>query len=119
MSANFPAPLSPHEVDAVRRKAADLRYAAYRSVAVALWRGLSLLAAPLTRRIAAKLADSRAFGELAAMSDRELADIGVARSDLSARRLAGIGADSTLARNARGTAPRAPANANEDLRAAA
>lgn len=120
MGTFLPAPLSPQEVHALQRDAADLRFATYRSAFVALGRGLAVLAAPLTRRLAAALASRRVADELGAMSDRDLADIGITRSDLSPRRLAEIGDDETLARNqppARGQAR--PANTNESRRAAA
>lgn len=114
MRSFLPAPLSPQEIEAVRRRAADLRYGTYRDVFAALARGLRALAAPLTRRLAAaRLAD-----ELAALTDRDLADIGLVRSDLSPRRLAEIGDDATLARNERAAAPR-PANVNKRRRDAA
>jgi hypothetical protein len=108
------APLSPQEIEAVRRRAADLRYGTYREAFLALGRGVRALAAPLTRRLAA----SRLADEMAALSDRDLADIGLVRSDLSPRRLAEIGRDATLARNERPAAP-PPANANARRRQAA
>jgi hypothetical protein len=120
MSHSLPRPFSPHEVHALQREAADIRFAAYRSAFVALGRGVSFLAAPLTRRLSAAVAFWRAFDELAAMSDRELADIGLTRSDLSATRLAEIGDDATLARNQkRDAAPLRAANSNQSRRTAA
>jgi uncharacterized protein YjiS (DUF1127 family) len=112
----FPhVPLSPKEIEAVRRRAADLRFGAYRDAFRALGRGLRFLAAPLTRRRAL----ARALAELKAMSDYELADIGLARSDLSLRRLASLEGDATLARNQPRTTPPRPANANRRRRTAA
>jgi uncharacterized protein YjiS (DUF1127 family) len=114
MSATLP-PLSPPDLDRIHRAAADLRSAVFRDAFLALWRALGRFAAPVTQRLAAL----RVADELGAMSDRALADIGLTRSDLSPQRLAAIGEDGTLARNERRPAPHRPANANEDLRAAA
>jgi uncharacterized protein YjiS (DUF1127 family) len=115
MRASLPVPLSSQEIEAVRRRAADLRFGAYRDAFRALGRGLRFLAAPLARRRAL----ARALAELEAMNDHELADIGLARSDLSLRRLAAIEGDATLARNQPRTPPPRPANTNRRRRTAA
>jgi hypothetical protein len=120
MNASHPTPLSLQEVHALQREAADIRFAAYRSAVLALGRGIRYLATPLTRRLAAALASWRIAEELGAMSDRDLADIGITRSDLSPKRLVEIGNDPTLARNQpRGARPGRAANVNEHFRAAA
>ncbi|MBX6367038.1 MAG: DUF1127 domain-containing protein [Rhodospirillales bacterium] len=120
MSSIFPAPFSPEQVHELERQVAEMRAAALRAAFKSLGRKLAKLASPVTRRISDALARRRVLDELEAMSDRELADIGLARSDLHPRRFEEIGSDETLARNQPRTRPAQPSKpANENLRVAA
>jgi uncharacterized protein YjiS (DUF1127 family) len=115
MSSIFPAPLSPEQVRELERQVAEMRAAAFRDALKFLGRKLAKLASPVTQRISDAVARRRALDELEAMSDRELADIGLTRSDLNLRRLEEIGSDETLERNqpwARPARPSKPANEN-------
>lgn len=120
MSSIFPAPFSPEQVRELERQVAEMRAAAIRDALKSLGRKLAKLAAPVRQRVADALARRRVLDELEAMSDRELADIGLVRGDLDPRRFAEIGSDETLARNQPRTRPTRPTKpANQNLRAAA
>jgi hypothetical protein len=106
---------SAEELRAIAQRAAKLRSEAVHDL---LGRGFRAVAGGLVRRVSAALATQRLYDELGAMSDRELLDIGLTRTDLSPDRLAVIAADETLLRN-RKPAPSRPAPANENLRSAA
>jgi uncharacterized protein YjiS (DUF1127 family) len=112
MNIPFPTPLTQEDINGLQRRAADMRAAAYRDAFVAIGRFARFLAASLVRRIEAAVEAQRVADELGAMSDRDLADIGLTRSDLSPRRIAEIGEDATLARNEGHVAEAEPANQN-------